>query len=61
MCELAAEGLGLETSAVLVCSTGLIGIPMPMDPIESGVPKLVAALAPGADAGRAAAQASAWA
>ena len=50
MCELAAEGLGCETSDVLVCSTGLIGIPMPTEPLESGIPKVVAALA-GDDAG----------
>src|SRR4029077_557115 len=30
MCELTAAGLGLATEDVLVCSTGLIGIPMPM-------------------------------
>jgi glutamate N-acetyltransferase/amino-acid N-acetyltransferase len=57
MCELAADGLGVATSDVLVCSTGLIGIPMPMAPIESGVPKLVGELAPGAEAGHRAAQA----
>ena len=57
MCALAASGLGLETSAVLVCSTGLIGIPMPMAPVEAGIPLLVAALAAGPDAGGAAAEA----
>jgi glutamate N-acetyltransferase/amino-acid N-acetyltransferase len=43
MCRLAADGLGVDASQVLVCSTGLIGIPLPMDPIRSGVPVLVAA------------------
>ena len=57
MCELAADGLGVATSDVLVCSTGLIGIPMPMAPVETGVPKLVVELAPGAEAGHRAAQA----
>ena len=40
---------------VLVCSTGLIGIPMPMAPIESGIPKLCAQVstAGGSDAARA--------
>ena len=35
---------------VLVCSTGLIGIPMPMDALEAGIPKLCGELA--ADGGR---------
>ena len=40
MAELTAAGLGCVPRDVLVCSTGLIGIPMPMDPVESGIPKL---------------------
>jgi glutamate N-acetyltransferase/amino-acid N-acetyltransferase len=44
MTELVAESLGCRSDAVLVCSTGLIGIPLPMDPIESGIPRLVSAL-----------------
>ncbi len=43
MCALAAAGLGVPTDQVLVCSTGLIGIPLPMGPIEDGIPALVAA------------------
>jgi glutamate N-acetyltransferase/amino-acid N-acetyltransferase len=43
MCFLVAEGLGVYDREVLVCSTGLIGIPLPMDPIVDGIPKLVAA------------------
>ena len=43
-CELVADQLGCRADAVLVCSTGLIGIPLPMDPIESGVARLVQAL-----------------
>ncbi len=54
MCELAAAGLGVATNDILVCSTGLIGIPMPMAPIEAGVAPLVAALAAGTEAGDAA-------
>src|SRR5437899_7389999 len=57
MCELAGEGLGCATTDVLVCSTGLIGIPMLMDPVESGVPKLAAQLGADGDAGRRAADA----
>jgi len=55
MCELTAAGLGLDATAVLVCSTGLIGIPMPMDALEAGIPKLCGQLGSegGADAARA--------
>jgi glutamate N-acetyltransferase/amino-acid N-acetyltransferase len=55
MCELTGDGLGVATTDVLVCSTGLIGIPMPMAPVESGIPKLCAAVsaAGGLDAAQA--------
>jgi glutamate N-acetyltransferase / amino-acid N-acetyltransferase len=46
MCELSALGLGIAPADVLVCSTGLIGIPMPMDALEVGIPKLCGELAP---------------
>jgi glutamate N-acetyltransferase/amino-acid N-acetyltransferase len=55
MCELAGRGLGLEADDVLVCSTGLIGIPMPMDALEVGIPKICGELA--ADGGGRAARA----
>jgi glutamate N-acetyltransferase / amino-acid N-acetyltransferase len=55
MCELAAQGRGLAADDVLVCSTGLIGIPMPMDALEVGIPKLCGELA--ADGGGRAARA----
>lgn len=57
MCELTAQAIGCATTDVLVCQTGLIGIPMPMDPIESGVPKLGAQLTADAAGGTAAADA----
>lgn len=57
MCELTAQALGCATTDVLVCQTGLIGIPMPMDPIESGVPKLAVQLTADATGGAAAAEA----
>ena len=44
MCELTAEGINIATADVLVCSTGLIGIPMPMPALESGIPKLCGTL-----------------
>lgn len=57
MCLLVAEKIGCEPTDILVCSTGLIGIPLPMAPIESGVGPLVAALASSEEAGSAAATA----
>ena len=44
MCALTALGLHAATTDVLVCSTGLIGIPMPMHALEVGIPKLCGAL-----------------
>ena len=41
MCQLVADGLGVSESSVLVCSTGLIGIPMPTEKLRSGIPRLV--------------------
>lgn len=41
MCSLVAAALGCAPEAVLVCSTGLIGIPLPMAPIEAAVGPLV--------------------
>ncbi|QGG95205.1 bifunctional glutamate N-acetyltransferase/amino-acid acetyltransferase ArgJ [Actinomarinicola tropica] len=57
MCAATAAELGCEAHEVLVCSTGLIGIPLPIDAIEAGVPALAAARAAGEDAGLAAADA----
>ena len=53
--QLVADELGCDPTHILVCSTGLIGIPLPMDPIEKGVAPLVAARTPdgGPDAARA--------
>jgi glutamate N-acetyltransferase/amino-acid N-acetyltransferase len=57
MCELTARAIGCATTDVLVGQTGLIGIPMPMDPVESGIPKLGARLTADAAGGVAAADA----
>jgi len=57
MCELTAQELGCAPADVLVCSTGLIGYPLPMAPIVAGVPKLVGALGSDEAAGLAAADA----
>ena len=50
MCRLAASGLGVPVHHILVCSTGLIGVPLPMQPITDGIPALVAARSDSADA-----------
>jgi len=48
--ELAAR-LGLAPEAVLLCSTGVIGVPIPIDTLVAGLDPLVAALSPeGGDA-----------
>ena len=53
--RLAAGWLGCRPEDVLVCSTGLIGIPLPMDPVRDGLPRAAAGLS--ADGGHAAADA----
>ena len=46
-----AERLGLTAEEVLICSTGVIGVPIPMDTLLAGLDPLVAALGPeGGDA-----------
>ena len=40
MCQLAAEATGLEATDFIVASTGVIGQPLPIEPIEKGVPEL---------------------
>ncbi|WP_106638645.1 bifunctional glutamate N-acetyltransferase/amino-acid acetyltransferase ArgJ [Allosphingosinicella vermicomposti] len=47
MCAAAAQAVGCNARDVLVCSTGLIGIPLPIDTILVAVPKLAAGLSPG--------------
>ncbi len=42
-CSLVAEGLGCRPEEVLVCSTGLIGIPLPFAALESGIAPVLAA------------------
>ena len=49
MCELSADSLGCAPDDVLVCSTGLIGVPLPMEPIEAGIPELAGALGSAGD------------
>lgn len=55
MSALAGELLGLAADDVLVCSTGTIGVPLPMDAVERGIRAAAEALSQtgGADAARA--------
>ncbi len=53
--EALAARLGLAPEQVLICSTGVIGVPIPMDTLVAGLDPLVAALSP--EGGGAAAQA----
>src|SRR5690606_26001140 len=57
MCELVGRDLGAPADAVLVCSTGLIGHPRPLDRVEAGIPALVAARGGAAEHAIAAAEA----
>jgi glutamate N-acetyltransferase/amino-acid N-acetyltransferase len=56
-CASVAAALGCSEDEVLVCSTGLIGIPLPIDPLLSGVPDVVAGLVASEEGGAAAAEA----
>jgi len=40
MANLAAAKLGISPEEVLVASTGVIGVPLPMDRIKTGIPKI---------------------
>ncbi len=44
MCEAAAKALGLKAEDVIVASTGVIGQPLPIEPIVNGVPVLAEGL-----------------
>lgn len=44
MCEVVAKALDIMPSDVIVASTGVIGQPLPIEPIENGVPELVEGL-----------------
>ncbi len=56
-CALVAEALGCAPEEVLVCSTGLIGIPLDIDAVVSGIEPLAAARGADVTSGEAAATA----
>lgn len=41
MCEITAKALGISPGEVIVASTGVIGQPLDLDPVKSGMPQLV--------------------
>ncbi len=57
MCARVGEGLGVGADEVLVCQTGLIGVPFPLPPVEAGIPLLVGARLDDREAARRAATA----
>jgi glutamate N-acetyltransferase/amino-acid N-acetyltransferase len=57
LCAQVAKGTGSSAEEVLVCQTGLIGIPFPIDTVEPGIDSLVAGCAADAEAGEKAARA----
>ena len=44
MCQLTAQGLGCKSSEVLVCSTGWIGYPLPMETVAYGIKNAIDSL-----------------
>ncbi len=50
MAELVAKDIGCTPQQVLVARTGVIGRPLPMEILEAGIPKAVAAAKPGSEA-----------
>jgi len=52
LCAATAAALGGQPTDVLVCSTGLIGIPLRIAALEAGIPAAAAALAADDSAGR---------
>jgi len=44
--ELVASALDAEPEEILVASTGVIGVPLPLEPFETGIPQLIADLGP---------------
>lgn len=53
MCAHVAGGVGCPVEQVLVCSTGVIGVKLPMDKVRAGIDAALGALSAQPDAGRA--------
>ena len=57
LCTLTALGVGAHPEEILICQTGLIGVPFPIAQVGTGVRRIVEARAAGAAAGADAARA----
>ena len=57
MCEAVAKELSINKEDVVIASTGVIGMPLPLEPILSGIPALCKALGSSAEDGYSAAAA----
>ena len=44
MCEITAKALGIAPTDVIVASTGVIGQPLDLSPVEQGMPQLIGEL-----------------
>ena len=55
MSQITADALGIDTNDIIVASTGVIGVSLPIEPIEAGLPMLKAALGDTRECGEAAA------
>ena len=44
--SLVAKGLGIKETLVFASSTGVIGVPLPMERMEEGIPRAIEALSP---------------
>jgi glutamate N-acetyltransferase/amino-acid N-acetyltransferase len=52
MCQRVAAAVGCPVEQVLVCSTGVIGVKLPMEKVRAGIDAAVAALSSDVEAGR---------
>jgi glutamate N-acetyltransferase/amino-acid N-acetyltransferase len=57
LCRLVGQGIGVPEASILICQTGLIGIPFPIETAAKGVAPIVSMRSGGAEAGRSAATA----
>ncbi|HEX4162035.1 MAG TPA: bifunctional ornithine acetyltransferase/N-acetylglutamate synthase, partial [Acidimicrobiales bacterium] len=57
VCAAVAGGIGASSEEILICQTGLIGIPFPIDTVEPRLAAIVGARGDGSEAGAAAARA----
>ena len=49
-CDMLAKALGINADDIIVASTGVIGVPLPIEPIEKGIPMLIDSLDYGIEA-----------